>query len=130
MEQFVTVEQAADHLRTESDDERWLALWIPAVSMAVKAWLKDAWRCYEVERNPEGKMVLDEHGMPQPLKDKHGDLVVSELVKVATLAELASQYRFRDGEGASVVPATAGHGYVLSNAATAILASLRRSTVA
>jgi hypothetical protein len=46
------------------------------------------------------------------------------------LVELASQYRFRDGSGKdNVVPDAAGHGYILSKGATAILSGLRKSTV-
>lgn len=112
MADFVTLEQARHQLRTDPEDDSWLEMWIPAVSAAVVLWLKDEQRCYEAD--------LDDEGNP----------VVLPSVKAAVLIELAAQHRFRDSEGAPVMPATAGHGYVLSQGATALLAPLRRSTVA
>lgn len=131
MREFVTANDAREQMRIDSDaDDRWLAIWIPAVSASVAAWLKQEWRLYVLLRDSEGDLVRDSDGRPIPAQDSNGDPILHPAVIAATLLELASQYRFREGEGDNFVPADAGHGYVLSRAATAQLAPLRRSTVA
>ena len=62
--------------------------------------------------------------------DSNGNPITHPTVRLAVLLELASQFRYREGEGENVVPADAGHGYTLSKGATAILAGLRKPTVA
>lgn len=130
MAEFVTKEDAHTQLRTSNDDESWLSAWIPAASAAVEAWLKQPWRCYKPQVDAAGLPVIGEAGVPLPVLDDEGKPVVHPLVKSAVLVELAAQYRFRDSEGAPVVDPGAGHGYVLSQGATALLAPLRRTTVA
>ncbi|WP_369913877.1 hypothetical protein AB8810_12680 [Xanthomonas sp. NCPPB 3005] len=131
MAEFVTAADAREQLRIDSDaDDRWLAIWIPAVSASVAAWLKQEWRLYVLLRDSNGDLVRDSAGIPLPAEDSNGALILHPSVIAATLLELASQYRYREGEGDNVVPADAGHGYVLSRAATAQLAPLRRTTVA
>lgn len=131
MHNFVTTADACEQLRIDSDaDDRWLAIWIPAVSTSIAAWLKQEWRLYVLQRDAAGEVVLDAAGVPVPMEDDDGEPIVHPSVVAATLLELASQYRYREGEGDNVVPADAGHGYVLSRAATAQLAPLRRTTVA
>lgn len=130
MREFVTQADAREQLRIDSDaDDRWLAIWIPAVSASVTAWLKQEWRLYVLQRDSDGELVRDSAGRPVPAEDSNGDPILHPAVIAATLLELASQYRFREGEGDNVVPGDAGHGYVLSKAATAQLAPLRRTTV-
>ncbi|EWS58105.1 hypothetical protein Y694_03989 [Methylibium sp. T29-B] len=42
---LVTLDEARNHIRTDSDaDDAWLNTWIPAISQAVLAWLKEDWR--------------------------------------------------------------------------------------
>lgn len=131
MREFVTRDDAREQMRIDSDaDDRWLAIWIPAVSASVAAWLKQEWRLYVLQRDSDGELVRDSAGRPVPAEDSDGEPVLHPAVIAATLLELASQYRFREGEGDNVVPADAGHGYVLSKAATAQLVPLRRTTVA
>ncbi|WQI19761.1 hypothetical protein U2S91_16660 [Stenotrophomonas maltophilia] len=131
MREFVTPADAREQMRIDSDaDDRWLAIWIPAVSESVAAWLKQEWRLYVLQRDSDGELVRDSAGRPVPAEDSNGEPILQPAVIAATLLELASQYRFREGEGDNVVPADAGHGYVLSKAATAQLAPLRRATVA
>lgn len=131
MLEFVTPEDAREQLRIDSDaDDSWLAIWIPAVSASVAAWLKQEWRLYILQRDSSGEVATDSSGMPLPALDSDGLPIVQPAVIAATLLELASQYRYREGEGDNVVPSDAGHGYVLSRAATAQLAPLRRTTVA
>lgn len=130
MAEFVTVDEARLHLRIDSDpgspDDLWLAIFIPAISEAVLNWLKDEWRAYVPEQDSNGT-VEDSNGDPIPAIP----LVSRFSVKAAVLIELASAYRYRDGEGQdNVVPDAAGYGYVLNKASTAILAPLRKSTVA
>ena len=135
MLELVTVQDAAAQLRldeVDSDggpDAVWLAMAIPAVSGAVASWLKDSWRLYEPELDSAGAVVTDSDGNPIPAEDSDGDPIVHPTVRLAVLVELASQNRFREGEGDNAVPSADGHGYVLSKGATALLAGLRKSTV-
>jgi len=136
MLELVTIAQAREHLRLDSDsdggaDDGWLSMFIPAVSEAVALWLKDSWRLYEWELDSDGEPILNSDEEPVPVVDSDDNPVVRYTVKAAVLVELASQYRFREGEGTdNVVPSDAGYGYVLNKASTALLAPLRRSTVA
>ena len=132
MNNLVTLDEARDHLRLdEGPDDTWLATWIPVVSEAVALWLKDEWRLYQPEVGSDGEPVLDSDGRPVVVLDSYGEPVVRWAVKAACLVELASQYRFREGEGKdNVMPADAGHGYVLNKASTSLLTPLRRPTVA
>lgn len=128
---LVTLTQAKTHLRIDSDaDDAWLAVMIAAVSDAVLLWLKDEWRAYDLARDSNGVIVVDSNGDPVPQADSNGDPIVRGAVVAATLVELASQYRYREGEGAPQAPSAWGHGYVLGPGATSLLAALRRSTVA
>lgn len=130
MAEFVTKAEARAQLRldpVESEggpDDLWLEIWIPAVSDAVAAWLKDEWRPYVPEVDSSGEVVTDSSADPIPTG------IVRSQVKAAVLLELASQFRFREGEGDNAVPSHEGHGYSLTKAATAILSPLRKSTVA
>jgi hypothetical protein len=135
MRDLVTMAEAKHHLRIDdydssgSPDDPWLQIFIPAVSEAVATWLKHEWRLYVAEVDSYGT-VVDSSGDPVPALDSNGDPTPRPVVKAAVLVELASQYRFREGEGENVVPQDAGHGYILSKGATALLAGLRKSTVA
>jgi hypothetical protein len=128
---LVTFEEAYNHLRLDfdsggSEDDAWLAVFIPAISIAVSEWLKLEHRLYMPELDSAGEAILDSAGDPVPAIP----LVVNPLVKAAVLLELGNVYRFREGEGVdNVVPSHAGHGYVLNKTSTALLTSLRRSTV-
>lgn len=111
MVDLVTKEQAKAHLYIDDDShDEWLDVFIPAMSDAVILWVKDADRVYvDPEANP---------------------LIVRPVVVAAVLVELASQFRFREGEGDNRVESFEGYGYVLSRTSTALLASLRKPTVA
>ena len=109
---LVTIDQAKSHLRIDGDyDDPWLGMMIPAVSQAVLLWLKDESRAYDGT-------------------DSNDDPVVKPVVQSAVLIEIASLYRFREGERVASVPANWGHGYTLSLGATSLLTPLRKSTVA
>lgn len=133
MLELVSFEDAKHQLRIDDDDDshdEWLALFIPAVSEAVASWLKDRWRLYLPARDSDGEVVLDSDEIPVPAEDSNGDPIVHPIVRAAVLIELASQFRFREGEGDNRVEAHEGHGYTLSKTATALLSGLRKSTVA
>jgi hypothetical protein len=130
MADLVTMEQARNHLRTDSAaDDDWLEMMIPAISGAVLSWLKQDWRAYVPETDAEGDVIVDSNGDPIPLEDSNG-MTVKPQVMAAVLVELGQQYRFRDGSDAAAVPSHWGHGYVLGAGATSLLSSLRKSTVA
>lgn len=123
--ELVTADEAAAQLRLDDDAaDDWLEIWIPAVSEAVRSWLKDDWRLYVPERDSDGEIVLDSDDEPVPTDEVH------PTVKGAVLLELASQMRYREGEGENRMQAHEGHGYTLSRGATAMLSSLRKPTVA
>jgi hypothetical protein len=136
MLELVSTAEALDQIRGDSvADASWLATWIPAVSEAVANWLKESWRLYVPELDSSGSPVLDSSGHPIPSEDSSG-LIVRPVVKAAVLIELASQYRFREGEGDNDMLANnranagLGYGYMLNRASTSLLASLRKSTIA
>lgn len=138
MAEFVTKQQAIASLRLDAHgaaapggpDDFWMTLWIPIVSAAVQSWLKDPWRPFEVERDQDGDVILDSNEDPIMILDSNLEPIPRREVVGATLLELASQYKYREGEGDNVVPSDAGYGYVLSKGATALLTPLRKSTVA
>lgn len=131
MVDLVTTDEAITHLRADVADEPWLEIFIPAISDAVFRWLKDPWRAYVLETDADGYDIFDSNGDGVPLEDSNGDLTVKPVVKAAVLVELAGQFRYREGEGVdNVVPSEAGYGYVLNKGATALLAPLRKSTLA
>lgn len=136
MADLVTKAEAFNHLRFDTDpdtgpDSDWLDIWIPVVSEAVIGWLKDLWRVYVTEVDADGKNVLDSNGEPIIILDTNGDPEARARVKGAVLLELESMNRFRDGGGKdNAVLSDAGWGYGLNKASTALLSSLRKSTVA
>ena len=136
MLELVTIDDARQQLRLDEidsnggADDAWLALAIPGVSEAVRSWLKDDWRLYLPERDTAGEVITDTDGDPIPAEDSNGNPITHPTVRLAVLLELASQFRYREGERENVVPDDAGHGYTLSKGATAILAGLRKPTVA
>lgn len=133
MADLVTAAEARTHLRLDAGaaDDAWLTIFIPAISEAVLNWLKDEWRAYVPELDPAGDPILDSSGHPVPEVDSNGLMTPKWSVKAAVLIELGSVFRFREGEGSeNVVPSDAGHGYVLNKTSTALLAPLRKTTVA
>lgn len=129
MLELVTMEEARAQIRLDDDaDDAWLEVFIPAISAAVASWLKDEWRLFVPMEDDDGNVITDSSGDPIPDEDSNG-AIVQPAVRAAVLIELASQYRFREGEGDNVVTPDAGHGYVLSKTATALLVPLRKSTV-
>jgi hypothetical protein len=136
MLELVTIDEARQHLRLDFDsnggaDDLWLATFIHAVSEAVAGWLKDSWRLYVPMVDSSGEPMVDSAGDQIPALDSNGLPTPRYVVKAAVLLELGSLFRFREGEGKdNTVPDAAGHGYVLNKTSTALLAALRKSTVA
>lgn len=129
MLELVTAEEAVIQFHGDEDiDGPWLDIFIPAISEAVRSWLKDDWRLYIPARDSSNAVILDSSGDPIPLEDSSGP-IVHPTVKVAVMIELASQYRFREGEGDNRVESFEGHGYTLSKTATSLLSGLRKTTV-
>lgn len=126
---LVTRAEVKSHLMMDNDAaDGWIDMMILAISGAVMSWLKDEWRAYEPLLDADGNVIEDSNGDPILLTDSNGDYLVKPVVKAATLVELASQFRFRDGDGAAAVPSHWGHGYVLSAGPTSLLSGLRRPT--
>ncbi len=135
MTDLITKAEAFNHLRFDTEtggpDDLWLDTWIPVVSAAVVSWLKDDWRPYVLERDASGNLIVDSNDDPIPVVDSNGDMEPLAIVKGAVLLELSSMNRFREGEGLdNVVPPDAGWGYILNKASTALLQSIRKTTVA
>jgi hypothetical protein len=127
---LVTLQEAKDHLLVDtSAGDSWINMAIEGVSDAVLRWLKKDWRAYVLVLDSNGEPILYSDGDPLILEDSNGP-VVKPVVKMATLVEIAVQYRFRDGDGTPAVPSHWGHGYVLSAGPTSLLTALRKSTVA
>lgn len=135
MTELVSLAEARAQLRLDEPDsdggpdDLWLAVFIPAISEAVLAWLKDEWRAYVPELDSNGDVLLNTDGEPIPAVDTDGNFTPKWSVKAAVLIELASQFRYREGEGTdNVMTPDAGHGYVLNKVSTALLAPLRKPT--
>lgn len=129
MASLVTLAEVKSHLMVDNDAaDGWIELMILAISGAVLSWLKDDWRAYELERDAAGDPIQDSAGDYIALLDSNGEPIPLPLVKAATMVEIASQFRFRDGDGAAAVPSHAGHGYVLSAGPTSLLTGLRKPT--
>jgi len=130
MADLITADEARAQLRIDgSADDAWLALWIPIISQAIASWLKDSWRLYVPLLDVFGNPILDSSGDPIPDEDSSGP-IINPAVRGAALVEIASQYRFREGDGDNAVPPDAGYGYVLCRTATALLSPIRKSTIA
>lgn len=138
MLELITKKEACDHLLLDYEADSsgdyltsvydgWLETWIPIVSEAVSGWLKDDWRLYVWEVDSSGEVLIESSGDPVPAEP----LTTSPRVRGACLIELASVYRFREGEGKdNVVTPDAGWGYALNKSSIALLSALRKSTIA
>jgi hypothetical protein len=130
MAQLVTRAEVRDHLMVDNNAvDPWIDMMILAISGAVISWLKDEWRAYETEVDSNGEPIEDSNGDQFPILDSNGDPTTKPMVKAATLVEIASQFRFRDGDGVATVPSNWGHGHVLCMGATSLLVAARKPTV-
>ena len=126
---LIEYEDARNHLRIDGDDDdAWLEIFIPVVSEAIAAWLKDPYRLYEWEADLDGNTIRDENGNPIIMRDIDGKPLIRRLVRGAALVELASQYAHREGDGKT--QHAAGHwDYALCVGATNLLTGIRKTTV-
>lgn len=135
MPELITRAEAYAHLRFDVDGsngsphDSWLDTWMPVVCDAIESWLKNPARLYVQATDADGTYLYDSNLDPVPVLDSDGNPTVRYQVKGACLLELAVLDRYRTGEGDTAVPAHEGHGYSLSRAATAMLSTIRRSTV-
>jgi hypothetical protein len=99
MIQFVTLQEASDHLRRDTDDDdNDLLLKIKASSGAVQNYLKKSYAAYYWQEDTNGDTLLDSAGDPIPQLDTAGDPIVREEVKLATLYLIGVMYKDRDGQ--------------------------------
>lgn len=126
---MITLAEAKHHLRIDGTaDDPWLEIFIPAITQAILLWLGDDWRAYMPLRDSNGDIIYDNDGIPLFEFDTNGEPILQPVVRIASLVELASQYRFREGEdGNNRMPAELG--YVLGRGATDLLISLRKPRV-
>jgi hypothetical protein len=76
MLELVSTDDARAHLRLDdTEDDSWLSVFIPAISSAVAMWLKEEWRLYVPEVDPEGHVITDSNGDPIPSSDSNGYVV-------------------------------------------------------
>lgn len=114
---LVTLQEASDHLRLDSDaDEADVLLKIRAASAAVRRYLKDA-----------SPFELDSNG--DPVTDSNGDTVVLFEVRAAVLMMLGELYKNREGDQGGEVPSQWGYGY-LPRPVVALLYPLRHPSMA
>lgn len=126
---LVTLQEASEHLRRDTDDDDSdLTLKIHAASAAVLNYLKRESLAYEPERDEGGAIILDEHGYPLPALDDEGDPIVRFEVKAAVLLMLGELYKNREGEQGGEVPSQWGYGY-LPRPVVALLYPLRDPAV-
>ena len=126
---LIEYEDARNHLRIDGDDDdAWLEIFIPVVSEALAACLKDPYRLYEWQTDDDGNYLRDDSGNPLVLRDIDGKPIIRRLVRGAALVELASQYAHREGDGKT--QHEAGHwDYALCVGATNLLTGIRKTTV-
>lgn len=114
---LVTLQEASDHLRRDTDDDDAdLELKIGAASAAVRRYLKDA-SPYELDSNGDVEV------------DSNGDPVVLFEVRAAVLMLLGELYKNREGEQDGEIPTQWGYGY-LPRPVVALLYPLRHPSMA
>lgn len=98
MVMLVTLQQASDHLRRDTDDDdNDLTIKINAASNAVLNYLKDRMLAYQYEVDEHGDPVLDSDDEITYLEDSDGDFIPREEVQQAVLIMLGVMYNDRDG---------------------------------
>jgi hypothetical protein len=125
MLQYVTLQQAKDHLRVDHDSEdNDITLKIVAASGAIKNYLKFS-SPYEPMRDSNDTPLLDSNDIPILDEDSSGNPIVRWEVRAAVLMLLGIFYRDRDGQEMK----DWAHGY-LPAPITALLYPLRDPAIA
>lgn len=93
MVMLVTLQEASDHLRRDTDDDNNdLILKIKGVSRAILNYLKDDMLAYQFEMDEHGDPVLDSSGEIVYLEDSSGDFIPRTEVQQAVLLMLQTVY--------------------------------------
>lgn len=99
MVMLVTLQQASDHLRRDTDDDDDdLTLKIQSASAAILNYLKDHMLAYQFEMDDDGTPVLDSAGDIVYLEDSNGDFIPRPEVQQAVLLMLGVFYMDRDAK--------------------------------
>lgn len=99
MVMLVTLEQASDHLRRDSEDDNSdLELKIRAASRAVQNYLKNPLLAYSYALDSSGVPDLDSDGLPYLEVDSNGEYIPREEVQQAVLILLGVLYIDRDAK--------------------------------
>lgn len=99
MVMLVTLEQAKDHLRVDTDDgDSDLTLKIHAASNAVLNYMGSSGVSYEYLLDTAGDVFYDTSGDPVYLLDSAGEKVVLPEIQAAVLIMLGVIYIDRDGQ--------------------------------
>lgn len=99
MVELVTLRQAKDHLRIDTDDgDNDLNLKINAASNAVLNYIKRSGIAYEYEVDADGDPILDSAGDRIFIVDSAGDKIPLPEVQSAVLIMLGLIYVDRDGQ--------------------------------
>lgn len=96
MVMLVTLQQASDHLRRDTDDDDAdLILKIHAASAAIQNYLKDPLLAYEYAKDQYGNNLLDSADEPYLATDSAGDYIVRQEVQIAVLLVIGVIYTDR-----------------------------------
>lgn len=99
MVMLVTLEQASDHLRRDTDDDdNDLILKIHAASGAIQNYLKNPLLVYEYAMDENGVNLLDSSGEPYLAVDSSGNYIVRTEVQIAVLMMVGVFYADREGK--------------------------------
>lgn len=99
MTPLVTLEEARNHLRIDSDDDDPdLSLKVLAASAAVQNYLKKPWAIYEYEFDTNGDVIEDSDGRPLLALDSDGVPIPRYEVKAACLLMLGYLFKDRDND--------------------------------
>lgn len=99
MVMLVTLQQASDHLRRDTDDDDAdLTLKIHAASAAIQNYLKDPMLAYEYAKDENGVDLLDSAGERYLATDSAGDYIVRKEVQISVLLMVGVLYIDRDAK--------------------------------
>lgn len=99
MVMLVTLQEASDHLRRDTnDDDADLIIKISAASAAVQNYLKDPLLVYEFAQDEYGQDLLDSSGNPYLAVDSNGNYIVRQEAKAAVLLIVGVLYIDRDAK--------------------------------
>lgn len=99
MVMLVSLQQASDHLRRDTDDDDSdLILKIHGASAAIQNYLKNPMLAYEFAKDEYGKNLLDSSGNFYLATDSSGEYIVRQEVQIAVLMMVGVFYIDRDAK--------------------------------